>query len=106
MEPPAKKQKKQLLDDDSSDENELDGGTSLSNGDAGFKVNEEYARRFEHNKKREELQRRSYKAISPTLAYHFCFSKKKKKILLIVSCLYSGRKIRKVRWRGEEAEWG
>ncbi|KAI5282256.1 hypothetical protein KEM52_003725, partial [Ascosphaera acerosa] len=47
-----------LLDDDSSDE---DGGVALAldvtapTGE--FKVNEEYARRFEYNKKREELAR-------------------------------------------------
>ena len=33
------------------------GGDDLADGEVGFKINEEYARRFEHNKKREELQR-------------------------------------------------
>ncbi|PGH08381.1 protein KRI1 [Blastomyces parvus] len=58
MEPPAKKQKKLLLDDDSSDESSDNGGVALlDNGDnVGFKINEEYAKRFEYNKKREELQ--------------------------------------------------
>ena len=57
---------KTLLDDDMSED---DSGFDRSNGvslnlqeesaaDLGFKVNEEYARRFEHNKKREELHRR------------------------------------------------
>ena len=32
----------------------------LSDGGQGFHINEEYARRFEHNKKREELQRCEY----------------------------------------------
>ncbi|OJD23357.1 hypothetical protein ACJ73_05287 [Blastomyces percursus] len=57
MEPPAKKQKKLLMDDDSSDESSDHGGALLDNGEnVGFKINEEYAKRFEHNKKREELQ--------------------------------------------------
>ncbi|PGH17321.1 hypothetical protein AJ79_01205 [Helicocarpus griseus UAMH5409] len=56
MEPPAKKQKKLL--DDSSDESSDDGGAALDNNGeyGGFKINEEYAKRFEYNKKREELQ--------------------------------------------------
>jgi protein KRI1 len=47
-----------LIDSDSqsSSEDESDfGGTSLE--EQSFKINEEYARRFEHNKKREELHR-------------------------------------------------
>jgi hypothetical protein len=44
--------KTMLADSDSDSE---DGGAAL---DSGFKVNEEYARRFEHNKKREERHRR------------------------------------------------
>ena len=58
MEPPLKKQKKVLLEDSSSDEgndNEA-GGANSSAGTQELKVNEEYARRFEYNKKREELQ--------------------------------------------------
>ncbi|EQL00961.1 ribosome biogenesis protein Kri1 [Ophiocordyceps sinensis CO18] len=42
-----------LLDDSDSDS---DGGAQVEEP-AGFKVNEEYARRFEHNKKREEQHR-------------------------------------------------
>lgn len=46
-----------LLDDSdsSSSDDESGGGASLE--EAGFKINEEYAKRFEHNKKREELHR-------------------------------------------------
>ncbi|EEH45289.1 uncharacterized protein PADG_01439 [Paracoccidioides brasiliensis Pb18] len=56
MEPPAKKQKKQLMDDDSADDSSDDGGALLGNGEnVGFKINEEYAKRFEYNKKREEF---------------------------------------------------
>lgn len=47
----TKAPKKALFDDSDSDSN--DGGVEL-------KVNEEYAKRFEHNKKREERQRRMY----------------------------------------------
>ncbi|KAL1971104.1 hypothetical protein VTN77DRAFT_55 [Rasamsonia byssochlamydoides] len=57
MEPPAKKPRK-LLDDSSSDSENDAGGVAL-NGDSEepvFKINEEYARRFEYNKKREEMQ--------------------------------------------------
>ena len=42
-------------DSDSSSEDESDGGAPLE--EQGFKINEEFAKRFEHNKKREELQR-------------------------------------------------
>lgn len=45
--------KRNLLDDSDSDSD--NGGARVA--DAGFKVNEEYARRFEHNKKREERQK-------------------------------------------------
>ncbi|CAH0043412.1 unnamed protein product [Clonostachys solani] len=45
--------KRKLLDDSDSDSG--DGGAQIQ--ESGFKVNEEYARRFEHNKKREELHR-------------------------------------------------
>ena len=45
----ASKAAKKTLFDDSEDE---------SDGGAQIKVNEEYAKRFEHNKKREERQRR------------------------------------------------
>lgn len=46
---PAKRAK--LLDDD--DASSVSGGEEVS-----FKINEEFARRFEYNKKREEKQRR------------------------------------------------
>lgn len=42
-----------LLDDSGSDSD--DGGVTIQNGD--LKVNQEYARRFDYNKKREELRR-------------------------------------------------
>ena len=48
-----------LLDDNDSTSSSgaaSGGGTLLEQ--AGFKINEEYAKRFEHNKKREELHRR------------------------------------------------
>jgi len=50
--------KKALFDDSSSssDDDQEDGGATLGPS-AGLKINEEYARRFEHNKKREELHR-------------------------------------------------
>ncbi|KAL4768900.1 KRI1-like family C-terminal-domain-containing protein [Aspergillus nidulans var. acristatus] len=56
MEPPAKRSRKLLEDDSSSDSENESGGVSLVDSGAGFKINEEYARRFEHNKRREELQ--------------------------------------------------
>lgn len=59
---PAKKAKLMLDDSDNSDGSDSDGlnGVSLSNDpkEVLLKVNEEYARRFEHNKKREEKQQR------------------------------------------------
>lgn len=50
--------KKSLFDDEisSSDDDQEDGGAALGSSTE-LKVNEEYARRFEHNKKREELHR-------------------------------------------------
>ena len=60
-----------LLDDDMSEDdtdNDQSNGVSL-NAKAGvaakpvLRVNEEYARRFEHNKKREELHRRKFSKI-------------------------------------------
>ncbi|KAL4974432.1 KRI1-like family C-terminal-domain-containing protein [Aspergillus desertorum] len=56
MEPPAKRSRKLLEEDWSSDSENEAGGVSLGDSGAGFKINEEYARRFEHNKRREELQ--------------------------------------------------
>lgn len=84
---------KTLLDDGmSEDGSDLDqsNGVSLNaqeelTANHGFKVNEEYARRFEHNKKREELQRRrSSKLISYPLTR------------LTPGSPYSGGKV----WRG------
>jgi protein KRI1 len=73
--------KANLLDDsDSSSEDESGGGALLE--EAGFKINEEFAKRFEHNKKREELQRRE------------CTLSNKYIIILNNS---SGRKIREAR---------
>ena len=46
----SKLAKRNLMEDSDSDS---DGGAKIE----GFKVNEEYARRFEHNKKREEKHR-------------------------------------------------
>ena len=56
LEPPSKKARKLLDDSDSGDES---GGVPIgkqSDADT-FKINEDYARRFEHNKKREEMQK-------------------------------------------------
>ncbi|RDW93572.1 KRI1 family protein [Aspergillus mulundensis] len=49
MEPPTKRSRKLLEEDSSSDSEDGAGGVSL-------KINEDYARRFEHNKRREEMQ--------------------------------------------------
>ena len=49
----VKSGKRKLLDDSDSDSE--DGGAPI--GESGFKVNEEFAKRFEHNKKREERQK-------------------------------------------------
>ncbi|KAL4765705.1 KRI1 family protein [Aspergillus foveolatus] len=57
MDPAGAKRSRKLLEDDSSSDSENEsGGVSLGDSGAGFKINEEYARRFEHNKRREELQ--------------------------------------------------
>ncbi|KAK5791467.1 hypothetical protein VI817_006776 [Penicillium citrinum] len=49
---------RKLLDDDSSDSGDDAGGVSLGQSpDASFKVNADYAKRFEYNKKREEVQK-------------------------------------------------
>lgn len=63
----SKVSKRNLLDDSDSDSD--DGGATV--GDA-FKVNEEYARRFEYNKKREEKQRREYRVCCGRLTTLFC----------------------------------
>lgn len=60
-----RKKAKILLDDDSDDGTSESGGISVEeegkpSGDHILGVNQEYAQRFEHNKKREELQRRVY----------------------------------------------
>ncbi|KKK14641.1 ribosome biogenesis protein [Aspergillus rambellii] len=57
MEPPAKKSRRLLDDDSSSDSGDESGGVPITNSSdgAGFKINEEYARRFEYNKRREEM---------------------------------------------------
>ena len=47
---------KMLSEDSSSDEGVLLAPDETQSGDHGFKVNEDFARRFEHNKRREELQ--------------------------------------------------
>jgi protein KRI1 len=52
--------KKLLFDDSassSSEDDQDDGGATLAPSAGGLKINQEYARRFEHNKKREELHR-------------------------------------------------
>ena len=58
MEPPSKRARKLLDDDSSSDSGDESGGVPIGKeSDSAFKVNEDYARRFEHNKKREEMQK-------------------------------------------------
>ncbi|KAJ5878921.1 hypothetical protein N7455_002386 [Penicillium solitum] len=59
MEPPSKKMRKLLDQDSDSDSGDDAGGVLLGNqsSDTGFKINEDFARRFEHNKKREEVAR-------------------------------------------------
>ncbi|KAM7191396.1 KRI1-like family C-terminal domain containing protein [Naviculisporaceae sp. PSN 640] len=48
---------KNLFDDSSSEDDQEDGGVTINGKGPELKINEEYARRFEHNKKREELHR-------------------------------------------------
>lgn len=58
MEPPSKKMRKLLDDDSSSDSGDDAGGVSITKSPVtGFKINEDYAKRFEYNKKREEVQK-------------------------------------------------
>lgn len=59
MEPPSKKPRKLMEDSDSDSDSDSQGGVSVA-PDTGFKINEEYARRFEYNKKREERQQRTF----------------------------------------------
>ena len=60
---PPEKRAKLLLDDENSDSDgsQMQGVSIISDAakdyNTGFTVNEEFARRFEHNKKREELHR-------------------------------------------------
>lgn len=59
---PKVEARQNLLDSDSSGDEESDsGGVSL---EAEFTVNKEYARRFEYNKKREELAKRESAPVS------------------------------------------
>lgn len=62
---PSNPNKRKLLDDSDSDSD--DAGATI--GGSGFKVNEEYARRFEHNKKREEKHRRTFE-LEPLFSPH------------------------------------
>ena len=64
---PEKKSRPLLEVDTSEEENESisSGGVALNSSVSpinqnGFTINQDFARRFEHNKKREELQKRSY----------------------------------------------
>lgn len=60
-EPPRKKVKQLLADDSStSSDDDASGGALLHPEEVSnvLAVNQEYARRFEHNKRREELHRR------------------------------------------------
>jgi protein KRI1 len=52
---PTKVQKQSLMDDSDASSDESMGGVKLE--EPGFKINEEYAKRFEHNSKRAELHR-------------------------------------------------
>lgn len=51
--------KKDLFDGDDSGSEDIGAGADSTD----LKINEEYARRFEHNKKREEKQRRKLPAV-------------------------------------------
>jgi protein KRI1 len=57
MAPPAKKAR--LLENSSSEESssEEDGSKNGGQRDSTLRINTDYAKRFEHNKKREELHR-------------------------------------------------
>lgn len=63
MERPAKKAKLELLSDSDESDNDTQQGVKLpvsssgKSANEGFKINSEYAKRFEHNKKREDLHR-------------------------------------------------
>jgi len=60
--PPAKRTKL-LSDDEGSDvEGTFDGGVPLADNNI-LNINKDFAQRFEHNKKREEKQRRTYPSL-------------------------------------------
>ena len=64
-----RKRAKLLLDNDNSsdsDSSDASGGVAL-NGHSGFTVNQEYARRFEHNQKRAELHRCELANLVPSI---------------------------------------
>ena len=71
VERPAKKAKLTLdLDDSDSDTASSTGGGVYHAADAegtGFKINTQYARRFEYNKKREEVQQRASSQVQLTV---------------------------------------
>lgn len=47
-----------LMDDDSSDSGDDAGGVPIGqSSESSFKINEDFAKRFEYNKKREEVAR-------------------------------------------------
>lgn len=58
---PVAETKANLLDDSdsASSSDDSEGGVKVELEEPGFSVNQEYAKRFEYNKKREERQRRS-----------------------------------------------
>lgn len=62
--------KSNLLDDSASSGDDSDGGAQLE--EPAFKINTEFAKRFEHNKKREELQRRKSIHIPSFFFYLHC----------------------------------
>ncbi|KAJ5219121.1 uncharacterized protein N7498_001220 [Penicillium cinerascens] len=58
MEPPSKKMRTLMDDDSSSDSGDDAGGVPVGkSAESSFKINEDFARRFEYNKKREEVAR-------------------------------------------------
>lgn len=60
--PSSTEKKSNLLDDSdsASSSDESDGGVKVDVEEPTFKINEDFAKRFEHNKKREELSRRKF----------------------------------------------
>ena len=69
------KRTKPLLEDNTSDEESgcsVFGGVPLERqispiNEKGFTINQDFAKRFEHNKKREELQKRTYGQLRASL---------------------------------------